>query len=676
MAFLNLSLLGGFDCRSANGQALALPTHKARALLAYLAVNAGQRHARDKLADLLWGDRGDVQARANLRKALSRLREALPRPAQGCLELDASGLAVRADAIEVDIARFETLARQGTPESLERAASLYRGHFLEGLGDCGDGFDEWLMAERQRLDETLREVLRRLLDHYVRTGAIDRAIQIALRTLALDPLEEGVHRTLMRLYLQQDRVGAALEQYARCREALARELGVEPSADTEAIRGEALGMLPGGPRENDELPGRHDSIEAGAAARARRRTQPTGRPSIVVLAFSVAEDDDRQRRLGEGVAEDVATELGRFPELDVIAPATALAYRHTSVPPERVGCELGTAYVLDGSLRASGGQLRITVRVLETATGRQLWAERYDGALAEVFDVQDDLVRRIVGTLAGRIESSRLQSARSARPEDWEAYDLWLQGWSMLKRPDRAAIRRARELFERAAAKDPTLGRAYSGLALTLWTEWACFSWNPWVFMQHEAVDLASKAVQLEERDHRAYCILGVAQLYAREYNAARRHFLKALELNPNDADVLAHASFGMALIGEHDLAVDTGRHALRLQPHHPDWYAGLVGIALFGARRYEEAIETMAPAPEGFCSAPAFLAASHAHLGRADASTPYRETVYRHYRHRLARGEFAEGTSCVSWLLGIDPFQLPADVDHYESGLRKAGFE
>jgi DNA-binding SARP family transcriptional activator/TolB-like protein len=677
MPLLTLSLFGGFDCRSAEGRPLALSTHKARALLAYLAVHAGQRHPRDKLAGFLWGDHSDVQARANLRKAISRLRQALPGPARGLVDLDAGGLMVPVGALPVDVARFETLALEGTPESLEGAARLHRGPFLEGIGECGESFDEWLMAERQRLDETLRQVLGRLLDHYLATGAVDRAIQIALRVLALDPLEEAVHRTLMRLYLQQDRLGAALEQYQRCRELLARELGVEPSPDTEALRGQILRMAPAGapPRETDELPERPGMIEAGAEARARRRAQGTGRPSIVVLPFAAAEDG-AGRPLGEGLAGDVATELGRFPELDIIAPATALAYRGVSVSPERVGAELGTAYVLDGSLRTSGDRLRVSARLLETATGRQLWAERYDCALTGLFDVQDEMVRHIVSTLVGRIERARLDVARRRPPGDREAYELWLQGWSALKRADLTAIRRARELFQQAAARDPSFARAYSGLALTLWTEWACFSWNPWVLMQHEAVDLARKAVELEDRDHRAHCILGVAQLYARDYEAARHHLLKAVELNPNDADVLAHVSFGMALVGEHALAVETGRSALRLQPHHPDWYAGMIGIALFGARLHEEAIQTMAPAPEAFCSAPAFLAAAYAHLGRAAESTPYRATVYRHYRHRLARQEFAEGTSCLTWLLGIDPFRLAADVDHYAEGLRKAGFE
>jgi DNA-binding SARP family transcriptional activator len=679
MPLLTLSLLGGFDCRQADGPSLVVPTEKARALLAYLAVHAGQRHARDKLATLLWGDQADEQARANLRKTLSRLHQALPRRAHDCLILDRGGLSARPDTLANDVVRFEALAREGTPESLEQAARLHRGPFLDGLGDCGDSFHDWLMAQRHRLDETLQHVLRRLLDHYVVTGAVDRAIQVALRLLALDPLEEPVHRALMRLYLQQDRPGAALAQYRRCRDVLARELGVEPSAETDRLRSEVLAVAPAGPdtaEERDDVPLRRDVIAAGAEARARRRAQSTGRPSIVVLSLASADDDESRRRLGEGLADDIATELGRFPELDIIAPATALAYRRAAVAPERIGAELGTDHVLDGGLRVAGDRLRITVRLVESCTGRQVWAERYDCKRAEVFDVQDDVVRRIAGTLASRIEDARLAAVRSTRPEDWEAYDLWLQGWSALKRADRASIQQARDLFQRAAAREPTFARAYSGLALALWTEWSCFSWSPWVFLRQDGLALARKAVQLEDRDHRAHCILGVAHLYAGDYDAARRHLARALELNASDPDVLAHVSFGMSLIGEHALAVDTGRTALRLQPHHPDWYAGMIGIALFGARLHEEAIQTMAPAPEAFCSAPAFIAAAYAHLGQARAAEPYRETVYRHYRNRLARREFAEGTSCVAWLLGIDPFRRAEDVEHYAEGLRRAGFE
>jgi DNA-binding SARP family transcriptional activator len=241
---LHLSLLGGFACRSAAGEPLAFPTRKVRALLAYLAVNGAERHGRDKLAALLWDDRAEAEARANLRKSLSRLRETLPPEARSCLATDASHAALRPDGLEIDVVLFERLVADGTPETLEQAATLYRGPFLEGFADCGEEFDAWLAAERRRLDEMLQETLQRLLDHYVVTGAIDRAIQVALRLLAVDPLQESVQRTLIRLYMYQDRVGAALDQYRRCRELLACELDIEPAPETERLRAELLKLIP------------------------------------------------------------------------------------------------------------------------------------------------------------------------------------------------------------------------------------------------------------------------------------------------------------------------------------------------------------------------------------------------------------------------------------------------
>ena len=206
--------------------------------------------------------------------------------------------------------------------------------------------------------------------------------------------------------------------------------------------------------------------------------------------------------------------------------------------------------------------------------------------------------------------------------------------------------------------------------------EWACFSWNHWFFLRQEALDLARRAVELDDRDHRAHCILGVAQLYGRDYDGARRQLLRALELNPNDADVLAHAAVAMALIGDHEVAVEAGRSALRLAPHHPEWYAAFAGIALFTARLHEEALATMAPAPEALCNTPAFIAAACAHLGRLEQCAAHRDTVHRHHRRQLARGMFPKETTCIDWLLAMDPFQRAADADHYADGLRKAGFQ
>jgi DNA-binding SARP family transcriptional activator len=268
-----LRLLGGFECCDAAGAPQAFPTRKVRALLAYLAVTAGQAHRRDQLAGLLWGDRAEAQARADLRKSLSRLRASLPEEAKACLAADPGRVGLHPDVLEVDALRFARCAADGTPETLEHAAALYRGPFLDGLdADSEEEFESWLSAERRRLEETLREVLRQLLDHYAVTGAVDRAIQVALRFLALDPLQESVHRTLIRLYLYQDRVGSALDQYRRCRELLAAELGVKPAPETERLRAELLQLVP----VDGQRPPLRSATTCPSARRCFRRPPPTG----------------------------------------------------------------------------------------------------------------------------------------------------------------------------------------------------------------------------------------------------------------------------------------------------------------------------------------------------------------------------------------------------------------
>ncbi len=680
MSTLSLNLFGGFDFRDTSGTSVALPTRKAEAIFAFLAMNPGRDQTREKLAALIWEGKAETQARANLRKTISRLRQSLPDKAAGCLIIGPSRVALRPATVVVDVARFEALAQAGTPDSLEQAAAIYRATFLDGFLDCSDAFDDWAAIERRRLEELARSVLERLLEHYVITGAVDRGIQVALRLLALDPLAESVHRSLIRLYLYQDRIGAAHQQYEICKNLLAQELGVEPAPETDTLHAEVLRQRPEGrggtiERETDNLPERASVIIAAAKGRARRRIDLAQRPSIAVLSFKLPGEGSTDVHLGEGMAEDIITELGRFRELDVIAPTTTLAYRGATISAAHVGVELGTRYVLEGSLRSQGTKLRITARLIESASARQLWAERYDCALGEVFDFQDDVVRRIVGTLVGQIEHARLEEMKRRRPEDWQAYDYWLRGRSAVRRLDLGAIQEARDFFRKAIEQDPNFARAYVGLAAAHLSEWACFSWNHWTFLQEEALELAHKAVALDDRDHQAHCMLAMAQLYGGDYDAADRQITKALELNPNDTDVLAHAACAYPLIGDLERGVEAGRNALRLSPHHPEWYVSFVGLALLAARHYEEAIETMAAAPEAICDTPAYIAAAHAQLGRTDEVLEHRKTVYRHYHGQMARGAFPDSTSCIDWLLQMCPFRRAADSNHYEEGLRKAGF-
>jgi DNA-binding SARP family transcriptional activator len=240
MIGLKLTLLGGFEAWLGSGESLRLPTKKAQALLAYLGTRPGQSHPRDKLAAFLWGDKSDDQARGALRHALVALRKALARAEPPALRIEGQTLTLNPDGVEVDVVTFERRIAEGTLQALEQAAELYRGDLLLGFDVNEPLFEEWLGAERERLRELALEALARLLAHQTRAASAERAIQTALRLLSLDPLQEAVHRALMRLYGRQGRRGAALKQYQTCVSVLRRELDAEPEAETRTLYQELL----------------------------------------------------------------------------------------------------------------------------------------------------------------------------------------------------------------------------------------------------------------------------------------------------------------------------------------------------------------------------------------------------------------------------------------------------
>ena len=233
MAPVRLDLLGGFQLTATGGTPVSLTSRKARAVLACLALAQGRAQSRDKLAALCWADSNAGQARSSLRQALSAVRRALEEAGQRVVL--AEGDCVTLGEIAVDVHEFAQCAADGTPDALERAMALYRGDLLEGFHAAAPAFDHWLAVERERLRGMALASMSRLLAHHEQAGATDRAVACATRLLALDPLQEGVHRSLMRAYAQQGRQALALRQYRLCRTALLRELGVSPEAETEAL---------------------------------------------------------------------------------------------------------------------------------------------------------------------------------------------------------------------------------------------------------------------------------------------------------------------------------------------------------------------------------------------------------------------------------------------------------
>jgi DNA-binding SARP family transcriptional activator/tetratricopeptide (TPR) repeat protein len=434
MAYLHLDLLGGFSAQ-VEGRPCRLPTRKAQALLAYLAVPAGRFHARDKLTALLWGESDELHARQSFRQALAALRRVLGDQAliarSDTLALDAAAVRVDVDALEVDAGE-------------ERTAELYKGDFLDGLRVDEPRFEEWLVAERERLHALALERLAKLLRKQA-DAAPDAAIHTALRLLAIDPLQEPVHRTLMRLLLAQGRRAAALQQYQACVGWFERELGAEPEEATRALYREILrerapaapagttiaAPLTAGPAGEAPLIGRETEAAALAAALGRMLDQGG---QVVLLRGEAGIGKSRLLReaAAEATRRGFAVSLGQCHQTEQILPLqpwidalrggrpaldVALATRLGAAATthlSRVFPELAPASPPPAS---TGDQYALLFDALARLLA-ELTAERPLVLLLEDLHWADGMSARLLAFLARRIDRLPLTIVASMRPEE------------------------------------------------------------------------------------------------------------------------------------------------------------------------------------------------------------------------------------------------------------------
>ena len=645
MAQAQIRLLGSFALTGAGGAEVPLPTRKAQALLAVLARRPGVAIARARLAGLLWPDRPDAQGRASLRQALASIRRALE--ACGAAGPAASGDAVALDpaAVEVDVAAFEAALGAG---DLDGALGRYRGPLLDGFPPVEDLFDDWLHAQRTTLASRAAEALRVRLESMVTGGDTAAGLELAERALELDPSFEPGYRARMQLLAARGDRAGALREYERCRAALARTLGAAPSEETQALR-RAVGA------------------EAAPEPPAARRG-----PSLAVLPFEVLTEDPASSPFARGLAEDICAELSRFRSLEVIAPDSAGRAAADGLDPAGLGRTLGADYLLGASVRAAGGLLRVGARLLEAATGRQIWADRYDADLAEVFAVQDRIAQAVASALALGIDERELARARGRPPEQLDAYTCWVKGMTCLRSGTAAGDRQGRALFLRALELDPSYARAHAGLSLAHFNDWSCAAWGRWEENEREAFRHAAEAARLDDRDHVVHFILGRILIYRREFDQGEEHLERALALNPNDPDMLAHAALGFAYLGDPARGLALAHAARRLHPFHPEWYLGALAVNHLFARQPREAVALLERVPDAHVDSRAFLAVGYAHLGDPARAREHARRFLARFSRSIAPG--ASPADAVSWVLRVNPLRREADRAYLVDGLARAG--
>ena len=572
---LQLRLLGTFEASDpGRSRIVTIGSKKNRALLGFLALQPQLSASRSRLAGLLWSDRDERHARSSLRQSLLSLRKDLEevRPSAVLAEEDRIGL--RADEVRVDVAEFKRLASSNSLSDLQAAASSYSGPLLDQLTISDPSYQEWIADARSQLFELLTAALERLWQREQGEGRI-AALR---RLLAIDPTRETAHCALMIELARLGDLASALQQYERCKEQLRQELNVRPGPRTEELRRRILeGRIP----------------EMQPQARAEDPKPPL-LPSLVVMPFVNVGADPAQQYFSDGITSDLITDLSRFPSLRVIASHSAFAYKGRAADIPSIARELGVSYIVEGSVQRAGRQLRINVQLVEASTGRHLWTERYSRSLRGLFALQDEIVRSIVATVPSRVEHSERERAMRKPAGSLEAYDHYLRGIEVWFGWTEATNRQAQEHFRKAISLDPGYARAYGALSSTL-IQSALAGWadRPEAVFQ-EARGLAQTGAALGPSDFENHQSLGFACLYCRDFDRSLACYQKAVELNPNSADLLADMAEALAYIGETAEAVAKISQAKQLNPISPDWYDWVLGIAAYHDGRYREALAAL----------------------------------------------------------------------------------
>ena len=660
---LQIRLLGGFEASLGDGKPLALKGRKTQALLAVLAVSPGTALSREKLTNILWSDRGDEQARGSLRQALAELRRALGEDDSLYVVADRDSVMLETKHLDCDVVKLEQLVGIGTVGNLEQASELYRGDLLDGIGVTDPSFEDWLTGERARLSELTQRAMNGLLEKQTEAGEGDKAVSTARRLLALDPLQEQVHRALMRLYIDQGDRSMALKQYQACREVLKAELGIEPEAETQTLHEEI--------RQGGDAP-----ITAMPDKPPREELTLPEKPSIAVLPFVNMSGDAEQEYFADGITEDITTELSRFHSLFVIARNSSFAYKGQSINVSKIGRELGVAYIVEGSVRKAGKRIRVSAQLVEAVTGNHVWAERYDRDLGDIFAVQDELVRTITATIGGRVDSVGQVRAEHLSEAGLLAYDHVLRANAAILRFNKEDNRHAREHLEKAIELDPRSPQAHRWLAEVLVMDWMAHWVKDRAAALISAFESAKRAVALDESFSEALATLGSIQVYRREFEDAKQSLDRAIELNPNDTQSLDIYGIYLIAVGRADEAVAQYELSARINPLHPDWFEWLKGIAFFTARRYDEAIATLRTIKDPVNEVRGWLAVSYAGAGRLDEARATLEEFLCVAEEDMA---IFPGRKLAAWedyWHGALEYQNEADFEHLYDALRKAGME
>ena len=392
------------------------------------------------------------------------------------------------------------------------------------------------------------------------------------------------------------------------------------------------------------------------------------KPSIAVLPFENMSGDTQQEYFTDGITEDLITALSKIRWFFVIARNSTFVYKGRSVDVKEVGRQLGVRYVLEGSVRKGGNRVRISAQLIEAASGRHVWAERYDRDLEDIFALQDEMTETIVRAIEPELGSAERKRAMRKPPGSLDAWDLFQRGLWHHYRFTKEDNAQAQRFFRQAIEADPTFAHALAAFAHTCYWD-ALFGFAADVDATlAEGLEYARRAVSLDDKEPFAHFALGRVQTLRGELDAAIAELEQAIELNSNFAHAYYGLGWALVLVGRPAEALDRIDGAIRLNPHDPSIWTFLGGraIALFFLDRLEEAADWARRSAQCATTglwAHGIEAVVLAHLGRDQEAAAALAQAYR------LKPDFS-----VEFARKVLPFRNPAHRHRFLEGLAKAG--
>jgi TolB-like protein/Tfp pilus assembly protein PilF len=393
------------------------------------------------------------------------------------------------------------------------------------------------------------------------------------------------------------------------------------------------------------------------------------KPSIAVLPFTNMSREADQEHFADGISEDLITELARIRWLFVIARNSSFIYKNRAVDVKQVSRELGVRYVLEGSVRRAGRQVRITAQLVDATTGAHHWAERYDREIGDIFAVQDEITQSVVAAIEPRLLAAESLRASSRSPEDLGAWETVVRAQTHVWRLNRSDNQAAIAALVRAVEAYPDYARARSLLAFCL----VFAAHNGWIEPAQglrTGREHVMRAVALDDTEPWGQIAFGYSSMMERRTEEALAAFRRAVNLNPSSAVAHCYLSHGLAFAGQDREAIAEAERAMRLSPLDPEtaMFIGGIAVAHYTAGRYGEATqhsEELLRLRPGFHGAQRLRCASFAQIGRLEEA-----------RADLAALRREHPELSIAWIKASVPYQTPELMERFLDGMRKAGLE